>query len=842
MRLVLREAMSFFHSRRTGKRFMRLHAAFVITVCVCLALPLVAQNSNNVSVSVPPVIQFSGVATDQAGSPLTGTMSITFSLYNNSVGGAALWSETQNVTLDPTGHYSVYLGLTQANGVPASLFTSGEAHWLGVKIGTQAEQQPRIFLVSVPYAMKAGDAATVGGLPPSAFVMAAPATDSAVNVSSGNGVSTASSDTSSDVTTTGGTVDTLPLFTTATNVQSSIITQTGSGSTGKIGINTATPATTLDVKGGGTIRGTLTLPANGTATATAGKNSQPLNLAASAFNSTTSTAVNQVFQWEATPAANDTSTPSGTLNLLFGEGATAPSQTGLSIASNGQVTFATGQTFPGTGDGTVTSVASGAGLTGGPITSTGTLSIATGGVTNSMLANSSLTVSAGTGMTGGGAVSLGGNTTLNVDTTKVPLLAAANTFTGNQTVNGNVSATGVVTGTGFQIGSNLFDYGSYASGNAFLGFAGNTTTTGFYDTASGFQALYSNTSGPYNTATGYGALSLNTTGYNNTATGAPALSLNTTGYDNTATGAAALYVNTTGALNTATGFNALSANTTGGNNTASGSFALYSNTTGPYNTATGYEALYSNTTANYNTATGAQALYYNTGEANMADGAEALYSNTSGAGNTAIGADACYSNTTSNYVTCLGYSSSSSDGITNATAIGARARVEQSNSLVLGAAGVNVGIGTTKPSSILTIGRGMGHPVSDSWETYSSRRWKTNIQTLPDALSKVERLRGVSYDLKDSGKHEIGVIAEEVGAVVPEIVSYEQNGKDAAGVDYSRLTALLIEAVKQQQREISTLRKQLRTRVAKEAALESRLEQLEQKRGEAQLASAHAVR
>jgi septal ring factor EnvC (AmiA/AmiB activator) len=46
------------------------------------------------------------------------------------------------------------------------------------------------------------------------------------------------------------------------------------------------------------------------------------------------------------------------------------------------------------------------------------------------------------------------------------------------------------------------------------------------------------------------------------------------------------------------------------------------------------------------------------------------------------------------------------------------------------------------------------------------------------------------------------VIAEEVGAVVPEVVSFEDNGKDARGVDYSRLTALLIEATKQQQGEI----------------------------------------
>jgi hypothetical protein len=70
------------------------------------------------------------------------------------------------------------------------------------------------------------------------------------------------------------------------------------------------------------------------------------------------------------------------------------------------------------------------------------------------------------------------------------------------------------------------------------------------------------------------------------------------------------------------------------------------------------------------------------------------------------------------------------------------------------------------------------------------------------ALKKVERLRGVEYAYTPSGKHEIGLVAEEVGSVVPEVVTYEENGKDALSVDYSRLTALLIEAVKQQQREI----------------------------------------
>src|SRR5271169_3290976 len=81
-------------------------------------------------------------------------------------------------------------------------------------------------------------------------------------------------------------------------------------------------------------------------------------------------------------------------------------------------------------------------------------------------------VTAGTDLTGGGTT---GNVTLNVDTTKVPRLAAANTFTGNQTVKGNVSATGTVSGSEFLLGSNLFGIGSVANGNAFLGFSGNTS-------------------------------------------------------------------------------------------------------------------------------------------------------------------------------------------------------------------------------------------------------------------------------------------------------------------------------------------------------------------------------
>jgi len=96
---------------------------------------------------------------------------------------------------------------------------------------------------------------------------------------------------------------------------------------------------------------------------------------------------------------------------------------------------------------------------------------------------------------------------------------------------------------------------------------------------------------------------------------------------------------------------------------------------------------------------------------------------------------------------------------------------------------------------------------------------------LNSALDKVEQLRGVSYERKETGKHEIGVIAEEVGQVLPEIVTYEANGKDARGVDYSRLTALLIEAVKQQQRQIRTQQALMQAQSAALRNLKSELRQ-----------------
>jgi hypothetical protein len=385
----------------------RINGVIVGLLSLALSLSLArltwAQTSTQTASALPRLVRFGGTVKDVDGSPLSGVVGITFALYSEQTGGAPLWLETQNVTADANGRYTVLLGSTKPDGLPAELFTSEQARWVGMQVSGQAEQ-PRVSLVSAPYALKSKDAETIGGLPPSAFVLAAPlANGSAAGTVANSTTAGVSPPAANDVTTTGGAANYLPLFNGTSTVIDSVLFQSGAGTTAKIGVNTATPVSTLDVKGGSTIRGILSLPTTGVATATAGNNSQPLSLTASAYKSSTPAAVNQVFRWQAEPAENDTATPSGTLNLLFGEGTAVPAETGLHIASNGQIRFAAGQTFPGAGggSGTVTSVATGTGLKGGPITTSGTLTI---------------------------------------DTTVVPRLDAANTFTGNQTVKGTLTA------------------------------------------------------------------------------------------------------------------------------------------------------------------------------------------------------------------------------------------------------------------------------------------------------------------------------------------------------------------------------------------------------------------
>jgi hypothetical protein len=234
---------------------------------------------------VPSLINYTGVLKDTSGRTLTSVTGVTFLLYSAEQGGAPLWLETQNVTPDKSGRYTVQLGVTSAKGVPSDLFVSGEARWLAVQIGSEAEQL-RALLVAVPYAMKAADAQTLGGLPASAFALATK--DRTVKASAASSGPTSPSATSSipppiapNVTTAGGTAQRLAMFTTPTNIQNSIVAQAGTAAIdvlGKLGVNTTAPAQSLDVTSGNAIvRGVGNFKANGeTATIYVGDTSHPI--------------------------------------------------------------------------------------------------------------------------------------------------------------------------------------------------------------------------------------------------------------------------------------------------------------------------------------------------------------------------------------------------------------------------------------------------------------------------------------------------------------------------------------------------------------------------------------
>jgi len=93
----------------------------------------------------------------------------------------------------------------------------------------------------------------------------------------------------------------------------------------------------------------------------------------------------------------------------------------------------------------------------------------------------------------------------------------------------------------------------------------------------------------------------------------------------------------------------------------------------------------------------------------------------------------------------------------------------------------------------------------------SDEKLKTNITPIENALDKVLSLNGVEFDFLDEknygylGKHQLGVVAQQVETVVPELVTTNPDGYK--GVSYQHLTVLLIEAMKEQQKEIEELKK-----------------------------------
>jgi hypothetical protein len=124
--------------------------------------------------TIPHFLKFAGTLKQFSGASTDRVVALKFAIYSTATGGSPLWQEIQNSQLDSQGHYEVMLGTTATDGIPLDLFSAGESRWLGVQPVWPGEvEQPRVMLVSVPYAMEAANAQTLGGLPASAFAKVA---------------------------------------------------------------------------------------------------------------------------------------------------------------------------------------------------------------------------------------------------------------------------------------------------------------------------------------------------------------------------------------------------------------------------------------------------------------------------------------------------------------------------------------------------------------------------------------------------------------------------------------------------------------------------------------------
>lgn len=119
---------------------------------------------------------------------------------------------------------------------------------------------------------------------------------------------------------------------------------------------------------------------------------------------------------------------------------------------------------------------------------------------------------------------------------------------------------------------------------------------------------------------------------------------------------------------------------------------------------------------------------------------------------------------------------------------------------------LDAGVTGTTGGGTLTITAGGGLVCSGNVTAYSDSRLKENIETIDNALEKTLNMRGVYYNRIDDEKkrRKLGVIAQEVQAIIPEVVlTNEETG--TLSVDYGNIVGLLIEAIKEQQKQIDEL-------------------------------------
>ena len=122
--------------------------------------------------------------------------------------------------------------------------------------------------------------------------------------------------------------------------------------------------------------------------------------------------------------------------------------------------------------------------------------------------------------------------------------------------------------------------------------------------------------------------------------------------------------------------------------------------------------------------------------------------------------------------------------------------------------GINLGAGITHGITLPdTTADNSGMIKATAYLTYSSRKYKKNIKPMEQALDKLDNLRAVTFDWKDTGKNDIGFIVEEIIEELPEVIGYD-NGTPSS-MDYAKMTSFLLQCVKEQQTEIKNQKEKI---------------------------------
>ena len=111
-------------------------------------------------------------------------------------------------------------------------------------------------------------------------------------------------------------------------------------------------------------------------------------------------------------------------------------------------------------------------------------------------------------------------------------------------------------------------------------------------------------------------------------------------------------------------------------------------------------------------------------------------------------------------------------------------------------------------STKLTFNPSSGLLTSTDYNSSSDKRLKKSIKQIDGALAKVNKLKGVSFEWKESGTQALGLIAQDVEKVIPELVTTDDNG--FKGIRYNNVIAVLVEAIKEQQDQIKDLQDQVK--------------------------------